>query len=250
MTAAGVCAVVIVLGAGSAIAVDPNLVPPVSVSPANGAKVKGPGAVFRFRSHPGDDLLWLNVSRSPRREFGVIGDDIIYVIVNPSPDGRYRVKVGGHEFPRGGTYYWQPFRDGDPDLTDDLYIPGAVRSFRYIPPYRLGRYKGRTSQGRSISFRLVRGGTKIAHLNTSTSINCSQGRLVTKMSFANLEVKKSGRFADALSSVDPSGWEVGTVKGKFRSRRRATGTLTVDGAFPGSVGTCGVHRFSWVARHR
>lgn len=254
------CALTVLVGmalqlpAGAAIAAAP-----APLSPANGARfIDGQDITFRIRSNPGEFAdLWLHVSRSPRKVYdcGAIGLDIDVDFPSATSDPRvYALTVstvdGFQNINGTGTFYWQAARYPDPDNVDEC-VPGPVRRFVVSKPNRLpGLYRGTTTQGRGLSFRLATTRTKITHLDTSISLSCSRGRLRTRLAFGDITVATDGSFAQTLrsSNFTITGSQTATLRGRFRSPTRATGTVSSSASFPFSVGRCGRHRYAWTAR--
>ncbi len=101
-------------------------VPPTLVSPKNNAHIRaGTHINFTVRSFPGDQYLWVHVSRSPKKNFrepvhhrlcGVIKDDVgIYDFKPTSKPTVYKTRTymfhyKGFWMVTPGTYYWQAFR--------------------------------------------------------------------------------------------------------------------------------------------
>lgn len=239
------------IGAAPAPAQDPETVPPVSVSPANGAHLPAGRAVtFTVRSFPGDEYLWVHVSRSPEEvaSCGTIGEDVDFESFDStSTPGLFTATVDADEFHTPGTYYWQAHRISFADDADGC-VEGPVRSFRYgnIPARRPGRYTGRTTQGRAVTFRLDASRMRVVYLNTSIRLSCSNGTLTTRLGFRNMNVRRDATFAQSLSATTFT--QTATVKGRFRSSTRATGTVSSRASMPGA-GRCGFRRVSWTA-HR
>ena len=234
--------------------------PPVSLSPANGTRfVPGQTITFRVRGSADDDpeYLWVHVSRSPRqvKACGTIGYDVDLKEFSRTSESHVYAATArtGDDIEGTGTFYWQAHRISYADDADGC-IEGPVRSFVVSAspkPNRLpGLYRGKTTQDRGLSFRLATSRTEITRLDTSISLSCSRGRLRTRLAFRDITVRRDGSFAQTISSSNftITGSQTATLRGKFRSPTRVTGTLSSNASFPSSVGRCGFRRYSWTAR--
>jgi hypothetical protein len=95
-----------------------ELVPPKTISPANGARIHaGKHINFKIRSYAGDHYLWVHISQSPKRnKCGVIGNDVHIYSVRPTKNRSiYTTNTTLYHFDgfwmvTPGTYYWQVYR--------------------------------------------------------------------------------------------------------------------------------------------
>lgn len=93
--------------------------PPEVLGPADGSPVAaGTAPAFQVRSHPGDQYLWVHVSRSPAPAdaCGTIGRDAASASLEPTADPSVYAATARtsdlYDFwlNRPGTYYWQAYR--------------------------------------------------------------------------------------------------------------------------------------------
>lgn len=136
-----VAALALLLAAPGARALDPAI-PPTPVLPADGDLLLTRQLVmFRVAAQPGEDALWLRVSRSPATdERGLIGFDVELAPFLPSladPDA-YDPNLtffdyDGYWMKTPGIYYWQAYRITYANGADGA-VEGPVRSFTLVDP--------------------------------------------------------------------------------------------------------------------
>jgi hypothetical protein len=108
-----------------------------------------------------------------------------------------------------------------------------------------GAWTGQTSQGKSISFLVKSNGSKVKSVRFGWKANCGGGSVSATTTLSGpANINNQDRFV--LSSGNT------VVKGKFTSKRRASGTLRASQTIYGPFGPtqCSTGRISWNAHHR
>lgn len=127
----------LVLAAGADSRSGQSLDPPQLLQPTAGKALKAGTAIsFTIRTHPGDDSLWLYVSRSPNvvKSCGTIAHEVSISDFAPTSDPSvYVAKPGYYTYDSfwmntAGTYYWQAYRIEHGGGADGC-IESAIRRF-------------------------------------------------------------------------------------------------------------------------
>jgi len=116
-----------------------------------------------------------------------------------------------------------------------LVIPALALAVKPKPgPWALG-----TDQDHRISFKVNSNRTKVKNLKVEIDANCSSGSINVDREF-----QSAARIRDSKFSFRGDDTK---VSGKFTTRRRAKGTVHLEGAFP-LVGDCDSGKRDWTAR--
>jgi hypothetical protein len=93
-------------------------------------------------------------------------------------------------------------------------------------PKKGGAYKGKTSQGWTVSFKVSRDGKRVKSFASSVTLACDPGGTVSRpfLPPGSARIRKGGRFSREASRGDGTTYE---YKGRFTSRSKAKGTLTM-----------------------
>jgi hypothetical protein len=96
-------------------------------------------------------------------------------------------------------------------------------------PKKGGSYRGKTSQDWKVSFKVSSSGKRVKAFASSVTLSCDQGggpytETRTFLPPGSARVRKGGRFSREVSPGDGTTYK---YKGRFTSRRRAKGTLTM-----------------------
>ncbi len=138
----GMLAAALVIAAGAASAASLTTDPPTLLTPPSGKVFKARTPIaFTIRTHPGDDSLWLSVSRSPTvvNACGTIAHEVsIWDFQATTDPSVYEARPTYYSFGTfwmntPGTYYWQAHRIEYAGGADGC-IESAVRSLSIAAP--------------------------------------------------------------------------------------------------------------------
>ena len=129
---------------------------------------------------------------------------------------------------------------------------GSIR-LRIAPPpvAEPGTYSGRTDFGEGIRFTLNRARTRLLRFVVSYDMNCTNGFTESRTVIARIPVGRDGRFSVRLTFRFRGGArQLFRMSGRFQPPRRASGSLSSRGTFPGAGRCQTLGRIGWTARHR
>jgi hypothetical protein len=116
-----------------------------------------------------------------------------------------------------------------------LAIPALALAVKPKP----GPWAGRTDQDHAISFKVNSSRTKVKNLKVELDANCTSGSINVDREF-----QYGVRIRDSKFSFRGDDTK---VNGKFTTRRRAKGTVRLEGTFP-LGGDCDSGKRDWTAR--